>query len=182
MSASNAEVCMNMAKKLVLATVLTLLGGATAFGENARVYFNNWTNDCQLTGTTGQYKVFGTTEPEDIDYMPGNAWHCPTNLEPYASMRMRTPGTPEEVTLGDHPYVLLGVSPSSGSDSPSKVELKYKAGTNRWETLTMEPLQPGDGWQPKFDGNAYYASFIPTNKFTVGMKVQYYFYLEYTNS
>ena len=170
----------------------------------------------QEVGTTVQYKVFNTTMPTNclttetilsspndiqkidfcmlslkegsytasdyIDYMPGNAWHCPTNWEPYASMRMRTPGTPEEVTLGDHPYVLLGVSPSSGSDSPSKVELKYKAGTNRWETLTMEPLQPGDGWQPKFDGNAYYASFIPTNKFTVGMKVKYYFYLEYANS
>ena len=132
---------------------------------------------CMLSLKEGSYTVTDYT-----DYMPGNAWHCPTNWEPYASTRMRTPGTPEEVTLGDHPYVLLGVSPSSGSDSPSKVELKYKAGTNRWETLTMEPLQPGDGWQPKFDGNDYYTSFIPTNKFTVGMTVQYYFYVEYTNS
>ena len=142
----SAEVYMNRTKKLVLAAGLTLLGGTAAFGENARGYFNNWADDRPLTGTTVQYKVFGTTEPEDNDYVAGNAWHCPTNLEPYASARMRTPGTPEEVTLGDHPYVLLGVSPPSGSDSPSKVELKYKAGTNSWETLTMEPLQPGDGW------------------------------------
>jgi len=377
MPASNVEMYMNMAKKLVLAAGLTLLGGAAAFGENARVYFNNLTNDCQLTqtgnyfsgtlqahaggsaglkfdklgstkwggtsasaatvnqtigsaswsqsgnlpmdvsdgyyytfhlagdcgwgdrsyvvmktkyqpstildveddskwvgdedvtltatcsagtaeqispeetyyilyttdedwntttlvemsgnglvrqgtipgqeaGTTVRYKVFSTTMPTDclttetilsapndiqkidfcmlslkegsytvseyIDYMPGNAWHCPTNFEPYASARMRTPGTLEEVTLGDHPYVLVGVNPSSGPDAPTMVQLKYKAGTNRWETLTMEPLQHDDGWQPKYDGNAYYASFIPTDKFTVGMTVQYYFYVEYTDS
>ena len=46
---------MNMAKKSVLAAGLTLLGGAAAFGENARVYFNNWTNDCQLTQTGNYY-------------------------------------------------------------------------------------------------------------------------------
>ncbi|MBQ2632735.1 MAG: hypothetical protein IJG13_23925, partial [Kiritimatiellae bacterium] len=40
----------------------------------------------------------------------------------------------------------------------------------------------GDGWQPKYDGNGYYAGSIPTDKFTVGMTVQYYFYLEYANS
>ncbi|MBR2838840.1 MAG: hypothetical protein IKE55_08660 [Kiritimatiellae bacterium] len=133
---------------------------------------------CMLSLKEGSYTV-----SDYIDYMPGNAWHCPTNLEPYVSARMRTLGTPEEVVLGDHPYVLLGVSPPSGPDAPTKVQLKYKhSGTNIWETLTMEPLQHDDGWQPKFDGNAYYASFIPTNKFTVGMKVQYYFYLEYPDS
>ena len=45
---------------------------------------------------------------------------------------------------------------------------------------TAEPH--GDGWQAKYDGNDYYASFIPTNKFEAGMTVQYYFYLEYANS
>ena len=117
--------------------------------------------------------------PEYIDYVAGNAWHCPTNTEPYASATMRTP---LEVALGDHPYVRLGVNPTSGSDAPTMVQLKYKAGTNSWETLTMELEQPGDGWQAKYDGNDYYTSFIPTNTFTVGMTVQYYFYVEYTNS
>ena len=144
---------MNMAKKLVLAAGLTLLGGAAAFG---------------------------TTEPEDIDYMPGNAWHCPTNWEPYASATMRTP---VEVTLGDHPYVRLGVNPGSGPDAPTKVQLKYKhSGTNIWETLTMNPEPHGDGWLPKYDGNAYYTNCIPIDKFKAGMTVQYYFYLEYENS
>ena len=201
---------------MLIAAGLTLLGGTAAFGENARGYFNNWADDCQLTGTTVQYKVFGTTMPtnclttetiysspnniqkidfcmlslkegsytvpECCDYMAGNAWHCPTNTEPYASVTMRTPGTLEEVVLGDHPYVRLGVNPTSGSDAPTKVELKYKAGNNVWETLPMELEQRGDGWQPKFDGNDYYTNSIPTDKFTVGMTVQYYFYVEYTNS
>ena len=46
---------MNMAKKLVLAAGLTLLGGAAAFGEYARGYFNNWANDCLLTQTGDYY-------------------------------------------------------------------------------------------------------------------------------
>ena len=168
----------------------------------------------QTDGTTVQYKVFSTTMPTDclttetilstpndiqkidfcmlslkegsytvsdyIDYVAGNAWHCPENKEPYASETMRTP---LEVALGDHPYVRLGVNPTSGDDAPTKVQLKYKAGNNAWETLTMETAEPhGDGWQAKFDGNDYYASFIPTNKFEAGMTVQYYFYLEYANS
>ena len=132
--------------------------------------------DIDLGGNRGGY----ATEPEDIDYVAGNAWHCPTNTEPYASMSMRTP---LEVVLGDHPYVWLGVNPTTGSEAPTKVQLKYKAGTGSWETLTMETAEPhGDGWQAKYDGNDYYASFIPTNKFEAGMTVQYYFYLEYTNS
>ena len=44
-----------MAKKLVLAAGLTLLGGAAAFGEFARGYFNNWANDCSLTQTGDYY-------------------------------------------------------------------------------------------------------------------------------
>ncbi len=132
---------------------------------------------CMLSLKEGSYTV-----PDYIDYMAGNAWHCPTNFEPYASARMRTPGTLEEVTLGDHPYVRLGVNPMSGSDAPTKVELKYKAGTNSWETLPMRPETHGEGWQAKYDGNDYYTSFIPTDKFKVGMTVQYYFYLEYTDS
>ena len=44
---------MNMAKKLVLAAGLTLLGGAAAFGEYARGYFNNWADDCPLTRPEG---------------------------------------------------------------------------------------------------------------------------------
>ena len=120
-----------------------------------------------------------TTESEDIDYVAGNAWHCPTNTEPYASATMRAP---LEVALGDRPFVRLGVEPASGSDAPTKVQLKYKAGTNAWSTLTMKPEPHGDGWQPKYDGNDYYTNCITTNKFTVGMTVQYYFYLEYTNS
>ena len=132
---------------------------------------------CMLSIKEGSYTV-----PDYIDYMPGNAWHCPTNFEPYASARMRTPGTLEEVALGDHPYVRLGVNPTSGSDAPTKVELKYKAGANSWETLPMRPETHGEGWQAKYDGNDYYTSFIPTDKFTVGMTVQYYFYLEYTDS
>jgi len=168
----------------------------------------------QPDGTTVQYKVFSTTMPTDclttetiystpnniqkidfcmlslkegsymvsdyIDYMAGNAWHCPKEKEPYASETMRTP---LEVVLGDHPYVRLGVNPTTGDDAPTKVQLKYKAGTNGWETLTMETAEPhDDGWQEKYDGNDYYASFIPTDKFEVGMTVQYYFYLEYANS
>ena len=120
-----------------------------------------------------------TTVSEDIDYVAGNAWHCPTNTEPYASATMRAP---LEVALGDRPFVRLGVNPASGSDAPTKVQLKYKAGTNAWSTLTMKPEPHGDGWQPKYDGNDYYTNCITTNKFTVGMTVQYYFYLEYTNS
>ena len=46
---------MNMAKKLVLAAGLTLLGGAAAFGEYARGYFNNWADDCPLTQTGDYY-------------------------------------------------------------------------------------------------------------------------------
>lgn len=173
------KVYMNMAKKLVLAAGLTLLGGTAAFGENARGYFNNWADDRLLTGTTVQYKVFGTMEPDDIDYMAGNAWHYPANTEPYASETMRTP---LEVALGDHPYVRLGVNPTTGDDAHTKVQLKYKVGNKAWATLTMEPEPRGDGWQPKYDGNGYYAGSIPTDKFTVGMTVQYYFYLEYANS
>ena len=68
---------MNMAKKLVLAAGLTLLGGAAAFGEYARGYFNNWANHCQLT------------RPEDGNYYSGtlqahagdNAWATLT-MEP----------------------------------------------------------------------------------------------------
>ena len=120
-----------------------------------------------------------TTESEDIDYVAGNAWHCPTNTEPYASATMRAP---LEVALGDRPFVRLGVNPASGSDAPTKVQLKYKAGTNAWSTLTMKPEPHGDGWQPKYDGNDYYTNCITTNKFTAGMTVQYYFYVEYTNS
>ena len=129
---------------------------------------------CMLSLKEGSYTV-----PEYCDYVAGNAWHCPENTEPYASATMRTP---LEVALGDHPYVRLGVNPTSGSDAPTKVELKYKAGNNAWETLTMNPEPHGDGWLPKYDGNDYYASFIPTNKFVAGMTVQYYFYLEYANS
>ncbi|MBQ6337512.1 MAG: hypothetical protein IJI36_00080 [Kiritimatiellae bacterium] len=129
---------------------------------------------CMLSIKEGSYTV-----PDYIDYVAGNAWHCPTNFEPYASATMRTP---LEVALGDHPYVRLGVNPTSGSDAPTKVELKYKAGTNSWETLPMRLETRGDGWQPKFDGNDYYTNYIPTAKFTVGMTVQYYFYLEYANS
>ena len=132
---------------------------------------------CMLSIKEGSYTV-----PDYIDYMPGNAWHCPTNFEPYASARMRTPGTLEEVALGDHPYVRLGVNPTSGSDAPTKVELKYKAGANSWETLPMRPETHGEGWQAKYDGNDYYTSFIPIDKFKAGMTVQYYFYLEYANS
>ena len=129
---------------------------------------------CMLSLKEGSYTV-----PEYCDYVAGNAWHCPENTEPYASATMRTP---LEVALGDHPYVRLGVNPTSGSDAPTKVQLKYKAGNNAWETLTMNPEPHGDGWLPKYDGNDYYASFIPTNKFVAGMTVQYYFYLEYANS
>ncbi|MBQ3807070.1 MAG: hypothetical protein II840_03855 [Kiritimatiellae bacterium] len=130
---------------------------------------------CMLSLKEGSYTV-----PECCDYMAGNAWHCPTNTEPYASMSMRTP---LEVVLGDHPYVRLGVNPTTGSEAPTKVQLKYKAGDNAWETLTMETAEPhGEGWQAKYDGNDYYTSFIPTNKFEAGMTVQYYFYLEYANS
>ena len=129
---------------------------------------------CMLSLKEGSYTV-----PDYIDYVAGNAWHCPENTEPYASATMRTP---LEVALGDHPLVRLGVNPTSGSDAPTKVELKYKAGTNSWETLPMRLETRGDGWQPKFDGNDYYTNYIPTAKFTVGMTVQYYFYLEYANS
>lgn len=129
---------------------------------------------CMLSLKEGSYTV-----SDYIDYVAGNAWHCPENTEPYASATMRTP---LEVVLGDHPYVRLGVNPTSGSDAPTKVELKYKAGDNAWETLTMGLETRGDGWLPKYDGNDYYASFIPTDKFEVGMTVQYYFYLEYANS
>ena len=73
------------------------------------------------SSTSGQYEVFGTTEPDDIDYMAGNAWHYPANTEPYASKTMRTP---LEVALGDHPYVRLGVNPTTGDDAPTKVQLK----------------------------------------------------------
>ena len=132
---------------------------------------------CMLSLKEGSYTV-----PDYIDYVAGNAWHCPKNTEPYASVTMRTPGTPLEVALGDHPYVRLGVNPTTGDDAPTKVELKYKAGDNAWATLTMGPEPHGDGWLPKYDGNAYYTNSIPTNKFTVGMTVQYYFYLEYANS
>jgi len=130
---------------------------------------------CMLSLKEGSYTV-----SDYIDYVAGNAWHCPKEKEPYASETMRTP---LEVALGDHPYVRLGVNPTTGDDAPTKVQLKYKAGTNGWETLTMETAEPhGDGWQEKYDGNDYYASFIPTDKFEVGMTVQYYFYLEYANS
>ena len=123
----------------------------------------------------GSYTVSDYTE-----YMAGTAWHCPENTEPYASATMRTP---VEVTLGDHPYVRLGVNPGSGPDAPTKVQLKYKhSGTNIWETLTMNPEPHGDGWLPKYDGNAYYTNCIPIDKFKAGMTVQYYFYLEYENS
>jgi len=132
---------------------------------------------CMLSIKEGSYTV-----PEYCDYVQGNAWHSPTNFEPYASASMRTPGTLEEVALGDHPYVRLGVNPTSGSDAPTKVQLKYKAGTDSWETLTMELEPPGDGWQAKYDGNDYYTNSIPIDKLTVGMKVQYYFYVEYANS
>ena len=53
---------MNMAKKLVLAAGLTLLGGAAAFGENARGYFNNWADDCQLKQTEGCNYYSGTLQ------------------------------------------------------------------------------------------------------------------------
>ena len=49
------KVYMNMTKKLVLAAGLTLLGGTAAFGENARGYFNNWADDCQLKQTGNYY-------------------------------------------------------------------------------------------------------------------------------
>ncbi|MBR2838841.1 MAG: hypothetical protein IKE55_08665 [Kiritimatiellae bacterium] len=50
-----AEVYMNRTKKLVLAAGLTLLGGTAALGENARGYFNNWEDDCQLKQTGNYY-------------------------------------------------------------------------------------------------------------------------------
>lgn len=120
-----------------------------------------------------------TTVAEDIEYVAGNVWHCPTNTEPYASATMRAP---VEVALGDHPYIRLGVYPASGSDAPTKVQLKYKAGTNSWATLTMKPEPHGDGWQSQYDSNAYYTNYITTNKFTAGMTVQYYFVAEFENS
>ena len=40
---------------MLIAAGLTLLGGAAALGENARVYFNNWADDCQLTQTGNYY-------------------------------------------------------------------------------------------------------------------------------
>ena len=43
----------NRTKKLVLAVGLTVLGGATAFGEFARGYFNNWANNCPLERPEG---------------------------------------------------------------------------------------------------------------------------------
>lgn len=129
---------------------------------------------CMLSLKEGSYTV-----PDYIDHVAGNAWHCPENTEPYASATMRMP---LKVALGDRPFVRLGVNPTSGSDAPTKVELKYKAGTDSWETLTMELEPPGDGWQAKYDGNDYYTNSIPIYKLTVGMKVQYYFYVEYANS
>ena len=51
---------MNRTKKLVLAAGLTLLGGAAAFGEYARGYFNNWANDCPLTRPEGGNYYSGT--------------------------------------------------------------------------------------------------------------------------
>ena len=65
MSTSNAEVYMNMAKKLVLAVGLTLLGGAAAFGEYARGYFNNWANDCPLTRPEGGNYYSGTFQAHE---------------------------------------------------------------------------------------------------------------------
>ena len=56
------EVYMKMAKKLVLAAGLTLLGGATAFGDYARGYFNNWANDCPLTRPEGGNYYSGTLQ------------------------------------------------------------------------------------------------------------------------
>ena len=53
---------MNMAKKFVLAAVLTLLGGAAAFGEYARGYFNNWANDCPLARPEGGNYYSGTVQ------------------------------------------------------------------------------------------------------------------------
>ena len=53
---------MNMAKNLVLAAGLTLLGGTAAFGESARVYFNNWVDECLLTQTEGCNYYSGTLQ------------------------------------------------------------------------------------------------------------------------
>ena len=65
------KVYMNMATKLVLAAGLTVLGGATAFGDFARGSFNNWANNCPLARPEGGNYYSGTLQAVDMGQDPG---------------------------------------------------------------------------------------------------------------
>lgn len=133
-----------------------------------RIYF------CMLSLKEGSY----TTVSEDIEYVAGNAWHCPTNLEPWASATMRDPQT---VALGDTPFIRLGGNPKSGNDSITSAKMFYKVGTNSWSWKGLYG-ENTDGCPEKYQSNAYWTNTITTTHFAEGVTVQYYFQVEFENS
>ena len=131
-----------------------------------KIYF------CMLSIKEGSY----TTVSEDIEYVAGNAWHCPTNAEPWASATMRNPA---EVVDGDFVFLRLGGYPASGADAITSAQLKYKVDSGSWTTRN---LKPEDVSASDYPGNAYWTNSLPQDKMTEGAVVRYYFVAEFENS
>lgn len=117
-----------------------------------------------------------TTVSEDIEYVAGNAWHCPTNAEPWASATMRNPAS---VVDGDFVFLRLGGYPASGADAITSAQLKYKVDSGSWTTRN---LKPEDVSASDYPGNAYWTNSLPQDKMTEGAVVRYYFVAEFENS
>ena len=110
-----------------------------------------------------------------------NAWHYPTNYEPWASAQMREPLAPKE---GEAPYLRLGNAGETGEGYDTyltSATIKYRVDDGEWNSLAM-------GWEQKaseegeeqYRSNAYWTNALPAA--SEGAVVKYYFATECTNS
>ena len=129
---------------------------------------------CMLSSANGGATRSYTVVP--TERVAGNAWHCPTNLEPWASATMRDPAT---VCEGDTPFLRLGGYPKSGTEAITSGQLKYKAGSGNWTTRNLRQENTDASAYPE---NAYWTNSLPADKMTEGTLVQYYFVATYSNS
>ena len=112
------------------------------------------------------------TASEGNTYTLGNAWHCPTNREPYAEKYMRHPVQP---AVGETIEIFVGNYHPQGDMTGGT--LKYRYGTNgAWSSSALN-------WatNTNSDDNRFFvgSQVVPAGQ--AGGTFQYYLKVEYTN-
>jgi hypothetical protein len=110
-----------------------------------------------------------------------NAWHFPTNYEPWASAQMREPLAPKE---GEAPYLRLGNAGETGEGYDTyltSATIKYRVDGGEWNSLAMAWEQKAsEEGEEQYRSNAYWTNALPAA--SEGAVVEYYFATECTNS